>query len=225
MSNNWSTDELEESVQVYIEMRQKQVAGESFSKISYYRYLSDKYDRTWQSFRYRMHNISYVYSLMGRSWLKGLKPAEHIGANVAVEIVALIIKIEGQAPPIDISFQVQLNNISRNKQIAQPLGNEKPTKKDHKVTLYNRDPNVVAWVLHNANGICECCESKAPFIKDNGMPFLESHHLRRLADNGSDKITNAIAVCPNCHRQLHFGNDREVLLEKVYLTISRLIKE
>ncbi|WP_342542729.1 HNH endonuclease signature motif containing protein [Paenisporosarcina sp. FSL H8-0542] len=36
-------------------------------------------------------------------------------------------------------------------------------------------------------------------------PYLEVHHIKRLADNGEDSVENAIAVCPNCHRELHFG--------------------
>ncbi|MGH8437576.1 MAG: HNH endonuclease [Pseudomonas sp.] len=33
----------------------------------------------------------------------------------------------------------------------------------------------------------------------------EVHHKVRLADGGLDTVENAIAVCPNCHRQAHFG--------------------
>jgi 5-methylcytosine-specific restriction protein A len=31
------------------------------------------------------------------------------------------------------------------------------------------------------------------------------HHLIRLADGGDDTVDNAVAACPNCHRQRHFG--------------------
>ena len=44
-----------------------------------------------------------------------------------------------------------------------------------------------------------------PFLKINGARYLEVHHLKRLADGGSDTIENAVAVCPNCHRELHFN--------------------
>jgi len=40
--------------------------------------------------------------------------------------------------------------------------------------------------------------------KDN-TPYLEVHHKIQLAEGGEDSIENAIAVCPNCHRELHFG--------------------
>ncbi len=71
---------------------------------------------------------------------------------------------------------------------------------------FKRNADVVATVLERANGICEYCKEDAPFLraKDN-TPYLEVHHMIRLADGGEDNIENAIAVCPNCHRKLHFG--------------------
>jgi 5-methylcytosine-specific restriction protein A len=38
-----------------------------------------------------------------------------------------------------------------------------------------------------------------------GEPFLECHHIQRLADNGEDGPTNTVALCPNCHRRMHFA--------------------
>jgi len=65
---------------------------------------------------------------------------------------------------------------------------------------------VIVEVLKRANGICERCKSKAPFIrKKDHTPYLEVHHKVFLANGGEDSIENAIAVCPNCHRELHFG--------------------
>ena len=69
-----------------------------------------------------------------------------------------------------------------------------------------RNPDVIAEVLFRANGKCEKCRKEAPFIrKSNGTPYLEVHHLKHLADGGDDSVENAIAVCPNCHREYHFG--------------------
>ncbi len=42
------------------------------------------------------------------------------------------------------------------------------------------------------------------FEREDGSP-LEVHHVIRLADGGSDTINNSVALCPNCHRELHFG--------------------
>ena len=72
---------------------------------------------------------------------------------------------------------------------------------------YRRNPDVVAEVLHRANGKCEACQADAPFRrKSDGNPYLEVHHCRPLADGGEDTVENAIAVCPNCHRRFHYGD-------------------
>ncbi|WP_421511460.1 HNH endonuclease [Enterobacter sp. JS8-1] len=72
--------------------------------------------------------------------------------------------------------------------------------------VFVRSPDVVAEVLHRAMGNCEKCHKPAPFhrSKDN-TPYLEVHHIIPLSKGGEDTIENAIAVCPNCHRQAHFG--------------------
>jgi len=88
-----------------------------------------------------------------------------------------------------------------------------------------RDPGVKAWLLNNARGICESCSEPAPFTKANGGRYLEVHHLKRLSDRGSDTITNAIAVCPNCHRELHYGESRYQLLNSLLSRITRLVRE
>ena len=75
------------------------------------------------------------------------------------------------------------------------------------IKVYKRNPDVVAEVLIRASGVCENCNQPAPFIRaKDGTPYLEVHHKIRLASGGEDTIANAIAVCPNCHRELHFGS-------------------
>ena len=65
---------------------------------------------------------------------------------------------------------------------------------------------LLAEVLDRANGYCERCNKPSPFIRaSNGTPYLEVHHIQPLSENGDDTIDNAIALCPNCHRQFHFG--------------------
>jgi 5-methylcytosine-specific restriction protein A len=73
-------------------------------------------------------------------------------------------------------------------------------------TAYYRSPDVISEVLFRAKGVCEGCNRGAPFNrKSNGTPFLEVHHRLPLAEGGDDTVENAIALCPNCHRERHFG--------------------
>jgi len=47
-----------------------------------------------------------------------------------------------------------------------------------------------------------------------GMPYLEVHHWTPLAEGGLDTIENAAALCPNCHKQAHFGEHKEFIRMK-----------
>jgi len=73
-------------------------------------------------------------------------------------------------------------------------------------TAFLRNPDVIAEVLHRANGICGKCGNPAPFTrKSDGSPYLEVHHWIPLSEGGEDTVGNAVALCPNCHREAHFG--------------------
>lgn len=81
-----------------------------------------------------------------------------------------------------------------------------PVAKQVLSTVFVRNPDVVAEVLHRAKGFCEKCYNPAPFQRaKDGTPYLEVHHIQPLAKGGEDTVKNAIALCPNCHRQQHYG--------------------
>jgi hypothetical protein len=84
--------------------------------------------------------------------------------------------------------------------------NPKPGVRFVMTRVFVRNPDVVAEVLHRAQGRCETCHDEAPFnSRSTGEPYLEVHHRIPLADNGLDTVENAIALCPNCHRYCHYG--------------------
>lgn len=87
---------------------------------------------------------------------------------------------------------------------------------------YVRDPNVIVWVLEAANGRCEVCDQPAPFVREDGSPYLEVHHVRPLAEGGPDTVDNAVAACPNCHRRLHYAEDRLSVRGAVIQRVERL---
>jgi len=69
-----------------------------------------------------------------------------------------------------------------------------------------RNPSVAEYVRRAADGVCQGCHEPAPFVsKTTGEPFLEIHHIKSLADGGADIIENTTALCPNCHRERHYG--------------------
>ena len=220
----WSDEEYKAAVETYIEMRKKESAGIKFSKTDYYRTLSARFGRSEKSYEYRMQNISYVYDLQGRGFVTGLKPKSHISADIVARIESIISDIEGQTLSTSAEFEASVQNLGKKRGAEPPKGRRKPGKKQRESTHFDRDPEVVAWVLNLAKGICECCGEKAPFAKADGTPFLEVHHLVRLADDGPDTIENAVAICPNCHRELHSGAEKAAKLDGIYDRIERLAR-
>jgi 5-methylcytosine-specific restriction protein A len=46
-----------------------------------------------------------------------------------------------------------------------------------------------------------------------------------LAQQGSDTVANAVALCPNCHRAVHHSKDALALIERLYQQVLRLARE
>jgi 5-methylcytosine-specific restriction protein A len=225
MNKYWTEDELKDSLVAYLEMLTRIEGGEKVTKHIYYRILSSKHGRTIKSIEYRMQNISYIMILHGRNYVPGLAPAKNVGKNVIEKIEKILSIIEQRPVNEDVIFESKVNEVLCQKYISKPEGIKKPNKRELKIFDYERDSSVKAWVLRNANGICENCLQVAPFNTKIGEPFLEVHHVRRLSDNGSDTPENAVALCPNCHKEIHFGEKSHLIQESLYRNIHRLIKE
>lgn len=129
-------------------------------------------------------------------------------------------------PTTDVDELEKRVSCLRKLAIARPKGQVKPSK--HVAgsrIVYERRPDVKAWVLSEAKGHCELCLCEAPFIGDDGEPFLELHHVQQLAHGGPDTVENAVAICPDCHRWLHHGADRSERREQLYQQVGRLVRQ
>jgi predicted restriction endonuclease len=86
-----------------------------------------------------------------------------------------------------------------------------PAKRTRQINDFVRDPYVVAAALARALDQCEMpnCRSQL-FQRDDDRSYLEVHHVKPLGEGGDDTLLNAAALCPSCHRELHFGKFRLV---------------
>ena len=80
-------------------------------------------------------------------------------------------------------------------------------QKERTRLYYERSELIRAYVLERAQGHCENCALPAPFTTIKNAPYLEPHHMRRLSDGGPDDPRFMAALCPNCHRRVHYGSD------------------
>lgn len=86
-----------------------------------------------------------------------------------------------------------------------------------------RDARRAANSLQNADYKCEYDESDRTFLRKNGKPYTEPHHLipiSRYADFkcSVDVEENIVSLCSHCHNLLHYGRmkDKEKVLRKLY---------
>ena len=104
------------------------------------------------------------------------------------------------------------------KKAAEKAGNINPKQSKSTATAYERDELVAGETKRRANGVCDLCGCQAPFNNKDNEPYLECHHVKRLADNGPDMIYNTVALCPNCHKKIHILNlksDNKKLVNKI----------
>jgi 5-methylcytosine-specific restriction endonuclease McrA len=119
----------------------------------------------------------------------------------------------------------RVSRLLRLPSLPRPVGEQAPARRTSAQQAdYDRLPSVKAWVLLEAKGRCELCQIAAPFVRDDGTPYLEVHHVKQLADHGADVVENAVALCPSCHRRLHYGADRSDLRERLYNQVPRLVR-
>ncbi len=78
-----------------------------------------------------------------------------------------------------------------------------------------RDPAVRLAVLQRADGRCELCDADG-FLMDDGRLYVETHHVQPLAEQGADRVSNVVALCPTHHREAHYGSRRAEMKTQLF---------
>jgi 5-methylcytosine-specific restriction protein A len=230
--SGWSDQELEASVDAYLKMLDLEQSGQTFKKSVENQRLREGplSKRSASSVEYRMQNISAVLEQMEFPRIIGYRPAKNIGAGISERIREVLANkvvpgVGEFAPTANHDTLIsRASKLQRQGLKVEPAGNPSPKQSSTVITSYVRDPRVRAWVADLAKGICEGCGQKAPFEAD-GLPFLEVHHVKHLAQKGADCINNAVALCPNCHRRCHLSSDKIEFTLSLYAKVKRLERD
>ncbi|MEP0191235.1 MAG: HNH endonuclease signature motif containing protein [Erythrobacter sp.] len=99
--------------------------------------------------------------------------------------------------------------------------NDDPEYRKRMAGSYVRNQKVRNAVLARAGGKCEYCQ-EVGFRDIRGKSFLEAHHVIALSEQGVDKTTNVIALCPNHHREAHFGSQWQGLQDQFLKILKKL---
>lgn len=104
---------------------------------------------------------------------------------------------------------------------APPEGNRFPDRANVIVQVIKRDNRVRAHAIKRAKGKCEYCNVQG-FPTINGGFYVEAHHIIALCHSGRDTVENVIALCPQHHRQAHYGKDAESLESEFIKILKKL---
>ncbi|MFC1654641.1 HNH endonuclease [Myxococcota bacterium] len=229
-SEEWADEELEAAVDAYVMMLRKELEGEPYNKAEVNRSLrtSELSKRSKGSVEFRMQNISAVFQDLCHPIVEGYLPRGNVGTEVSERIKSFIyrtgiVQEDDYAPSGDDQVLERSVGILRSRGISgEPRGRRQPRRQQSSHAVYERDPLVKVWILQNADGVCELCRNRGPFVDNSGQYFLEVHHVVFLADGGPDTIENAVALCPNCHRKCHLSPDAAVIREEIQTSIERI---
>ncbi len=165
------------------------------------------------------HATQYVYRgivrLVGTPYQKNQLNSEGASRKVWIFPIKPIAEIgvdENPDPAVVAKMPSKQLLIS-----SQAVSDKEHEPKVSEVTIYHRNPYLKEAVKRIADGKCQFCGKPAPFVDNYGQPYLEEHHVKKLADGGSDTIDNVVAICPNCHRRIHVLSDKEdeIILETI----------
>jgi 5-methylcytosine-specific restriction protein A len=84
--------------------------------------------------------------------------------------------------------------------------NKRPISRQVAASAFEKNVYVAELAKRRAAGICQLCDQPAPFTAKSGEPYLECHHIVRLAKGGEDTLENTVALCPNCNKKMHILN-------------------
>lgn len=171
----------------------------------------------------QMAKFSAYFDSYGLPWIKEFEPSEGIGLKAISRLDGVFSELPGELPDAELVRLQAAILLKAGKTVPKPNGNARPERIAATSSGYKRDKAVVAWVLNFSKGKCERCGQDAPFRGSHGMPFLEVHHVVFLSEDGRDTPDNVVALCPNCHREAHFGPEPDEFRQELQSSVQRLL--
>lgn len=120
---------------------------------------------------------------------------------------------QSEIPDEPLSIPEDTPQLQRLRKKAETEASIDPEREHVETTTsrYRRSSAIKKYAIQRADGTCELCGERAPFVKSDGEPYLEVHHVNELSEGGADHPSLVGAICPNCHREIHHGKNGQKL--------------
>ena len=135
---------------------------------------------------------------------EGLKALSGLGNKAAWS------KVRREIPSKDLYGVIAAARIELGKDAIDDLGSDVPARRLITAMSYARDPRIRRAVERRSKGCCELC-GKPGFRRPDGTRYIETHHIIALANEGEDRVSNVLGLCPEHHREAHYGARQDKL--------------
>ena len=133
-------------------------------------------------------------------------------------------KVEPILVDDDASIEAQIEAVISKDNFTFGGDNPKPLydEKKSETKTNKRDLLVSSNALKLADFKCEFDSNHETFIRKKvDINYTEGHHLipleyQYMFDVNLDVEANVVSLCSNCHNQIHYGRDYEVIIKKLF---------
>lgn len=83
---------------------------------------------------------------------------------------------------------------------------KEPNKREYVRETFARDRGWVKEAKEKFGSYCLHPNCKNTFKKQDGLPYIEVHHIIPLFEGGEDAVWNLVVVCAHHHKMAHFAD-------------------
>ena len=144
--------------------------------------------------------------------------------KISDEAFIEILKLANIDPDIDEStshLESGINALDILRDLNTRYADIQSEKRAKKIkNLLDRGSSVTKALKSLLGAKCQICGWEG-FEKKSGEDFIEAHHIVQLSERkkGSLCTENIILICPNCHREVHYGKDFSVSDDNEYINV------
>lgn len=150
---------------------------------------------------------------------------EKYGRNCDVKITEL-----NERTDFELNKKISESKDPKKKYITTVQNKVRARKTSEGIYYYPRNPLMARYALANAEHKCENNTDHDCFLRRNGLPYTEVHHLVPLCyydefDVSLDVPEIIVSLCSNCHNEIHYGLNADAIITKLFYERKDKLKE
>jgi 5-methylcytosine-specific restriction protein A len=136
--------------------------------------------------------------------------------------LAPILELPIEEPSGSSNYELLLKNYSKLSEgfADESVGVMTGTKP---VRRFKRSREARDLVIARSEFKCEYdkCTGMPPDVDSQGKPILQVDHILPLSEGGSDRPSNMIAICPNCHVAKTIGQNKKITAKQFLQIVNK----